>query len=118
MYRYLYTSVLYNSNSDNQNLDATKAFNLSLGAKVADQKDGVYGILGIANVCSLANVKHNYHLSLRQLYVDFSKTLLVQGGLNALRLVQQNLVAEINTGRIPHNVPEALNHSIIEPLVT
>ena len=104
------------SNRDSP-LGATRVFNLSLGAQVTDQKDRVYGILGIANVSSLANIKPNYHLSLRQVYVDFSKALLAQGGLNTLRLVHSP-VAEINTGQIPDTVPEALNHSIIEPLVT
>ena len=77
---------------------------------MTDQKDGVYGILGIANVWSLANVKLKYHLSLRQLYVDFSKTLLDQGGLNALRLVQQNPVAEINI-RWPANAKWVLRQT-------
>ena len=104
------------SNTDSP-LDATKVFDLSLGAQVTDQKDRVYGILGMANVSSFVNIKPNYHLSLRQVYFDFSKALLAQGGLNMLRLVHSP-VAEINAGRIPDTVPKALNHSIIEPLVT
>ena len=121
LWKYLLSLTTIQHNEHNNNSDshsnATKVFNLGLGAKVTDQKDRVYGILGIADISSLANIKPNYHLSLRKVYVDFSKTLLALGRLDALRLVHSP-VAEINTGRIPDTVPKALNHSIIEPLVT
>ena len=97
--------------------DATRVFHLSLGAKVTDQKDRVYGILGIANISSLAKITPDYHLSLREVYVDISKNLLARGGLDTLRLVHSP-VAEINTGRAPDTVPRALNHPIIEPIIT
>ena len=97
--------------------DATRVFNLSLGANVTDQKDRVYGILGIASIASLTEIEPDYHLSLRQVYIGFSKQLLVRGGLNSLRFVQSP-VAEIRSGQTSNTVPSTLNHPIIEPLVT
>lgn len=68
----------HRSNTD-RSLDATKVFNLSLGAKVTDEKDRVYGVPGFASISSLVEIKSDYHLSLRQVYVDLSKNLLVRG---------------------------------------
>ena len=96
--------------------DATRVFRLSLGAKVTDQKDRVYGILGIANISSLARITPDYHLSLREVYAEFSKNFLTLGGLDTLRLVQSP-VAKINIGRTLDTVPRALNYPIIEPIV-
>ena len=115
----LLTTVQQDKHSANEDcpLDATKVFYLSFRANVTDQKDRVYGILGFASISSLAEIEPNYHLSLREVYIDFSTNLLARGGLNTLRLVQSP-IAEINTGRTPDTVPQALNHPIIEPLVT
>lgn len=114
----LLTAVQQDEHKSNTGpLDATRVFHLSLGAKVTDQKDRVYGILGIGDISSLAKIKPDYHLSLQEVYTDFSKNLLARGDLDTLRLVYSS-VAEINRGRTPDTVPHALTHPIIEPIAT
>ncbi|KAL9071449.1 MAG: hypothetical protein Q9161_004166 [Pseudevernia consocians] len=103
----------HDSNTDSFR-DATKLFNLSLDAKVTDQKDRVFGILGIAGISSLTEIEPNYLLPLKQVYVNFSKDLLARGGLDTLRFVQSP-IAEINRGWTSNTVGQALN---LEPLVT
>ena len=105
------------SSSTNSSTDATKLFNLSLGAKATDQKDRVFGILGIALISSLTDIKPDYHLSLEQVYVDFTKTLIARGVLNILRLAQSP-IAEIDSRPPPNTIPPALDYPILEPLVT
>lgn len=114
----LLTAVQHKEHESNTGLtDAIKVFHLSLGAKVTDQKDRVYGILGIADISSLVRIKADYQLSLREVYIDFSTNLLARGCLDTLRLVHSPIV-EINRGRTSDTVPQALNHPIIEPIVT
>ena len=103
----------HKSNTDSSR-DATKVLSLSLDAKVTDQKDRVFGIIGIASISSLAEIEPDYRLPLDQVYVNFSKNLLARGGLDMLRSVQSP-IAEINRGWTSNTVAQALN---LEPVVT
>ena len=87
------------SREEDRSLDVTDIFSLSHQARATDQKDRVYGILGISSVSNLVSIKSDYSATLSQVYYDFSKALFTgtSKGLNALRSISSP-VAEIRSG--------------------
>ncbi|KAG8353910.1 hypothetical protein FVEN_g8162 [Fusarium venenatum] len=63
-----------------------RALNLARDALITDEKDRVYGILGIKAVADRVNIKPEYKLSQSIIYSNFAKEIMKGGDLNLLRL--------------------------------
>ncbi|KAL6918530.1 hypothetical protein FSST1_010025 [Fusarium sambucinum] len=63
-----------------------RALNLARDALITDEKDRVYGILGIKAVADRVNIKPEYNLSQSIIYSNFAKEIMKGGDLNLLRL--------------------------------
>ncbi|KAK2589889.1 hypothetical protein QQS21_012429 [Conoideocrella luteorostrata] len=97
-------------------IDVSRPLLLGREAAVTDEKDRVYGILGIRGIAEKITVKPDYALSLREIYIDFSAKLLTEKDINIIRMVGRSS-GSIYAGWIFDDVPDALNHSCITPLV-
>lgn len=62
------------------------ALNLARDAFITDDKDRVYGILGLKAVADRVEIKPNYKLSQSTIYSHFAASLMAKGDLNILRL--------------------------------
>ncbi|XDG07219.1 hypothetical protein ABKA04_006834 [Annulohypoxylon sp. FPYF3050] len=60
---------------------------LSREAKATDERDRVYGILGLPHLARLVKIHPDYNLTAPQTFTLFSARLLSSGNLNGLRLV-------------------------------
>ncbi|KAI1213837.1 HET-domain-containing protein [Annulohypoxylon truncatum] len=60
---------------------------LSREAKATDERDRVYGILGLPHLARLVKINPDYNLTAAQTFTMFSARLLSSGNLNGLRLV-------------------------------
>ena len=69
---------------------------LSRGANASDERDRVYGILGLPCLAGIVDILADYTLSPNQAFTDFSKSLLLSGNLNGLRLVN-SAIPQIGT---------------------
>ncbi|RGP68689.1 hypothetical protein FSPOR_5159 [Fusarium sporotrichioides] len=63
-----------------------RALNLARDALITDDKDRVYGIMGIKAVADRVNTKPDYNLSQSVIYTNFAMDLMWKGDLNLLRL--------------------------------
>jgi hypothetical protein len=63
------------------------AFLLSRDAFASDQRDRVYGILGLPCLSNLVSIWPDYHVTPNETFMSFSQTLFASGDLNGLRLV-------------------------------
>ncbi|KAG8670878.1 hypothetical protein FPOAC2_04184 [Fusarium poae] len=63
-----------------------RALSLARDALITDEKDRVYGILGIKAVADRVNIKPEYNLSQSTIYSNFAKEIMKKGDLNLLRL--------------------------------
>ncbi|KAM0263718.1 hypothetical protein ACHAQJ_001032 [Trichoderma viride] len=63
------------------------AFLLSRDAFASDQRDRVYGILGIPCLSNLVSIWPDYFVTPNETFMSFSQTLFASGDLNGLRLV-------------------------------
>ena len=66
---------------------ALPAFELARGAQASDHRDKVYGILGIPGVKQLCTMPPNYKMDFAQVYIDFTRNVITNQGLDILRLV-------------------------------
>ena len=72
--------------------DTSSAFQcllLSRDAQATDQKDKVYGILGLSSIARLVEITPDYTLSVEQTFCSFSRLLCASGDLRYLRLVDR-----------------------------
>ncbi|KAF5230135.1 hypothetical protein FAUST_9995 [Fusarium austroamericanum] len=63
-----------------------RALNVARDALITDDKDRVYGIMGIKAVADRVDIKPNYSLSQSTIYAEFAMELMLKGDLNILRL--------------------------------
>lgn len=60
---------------------------LSRRAGATDQRDRVYGLLGLPSFASFVSITPNYHMETPEVFTNFTEALLKQTDLAALRLV-------------------------------
>ena len=77
---------LLETSHKSQVVNAFDALALAKSASATDERDKVFGILGIPNVEKLTRVEPNYRQSLTEVYTGFSRRILLTGDLNLLRL--------------------------------
>ncbi|EWG38414.1 hypothetical protein FVEG_14888 [Fusarium verticillioides 7600] len=70
--------------------ELVRALNLAHDALVTEEKDRVYGILGIRAVAERVHIEPDYKLSLSAIYTNFTEELLSKGDLNILRLASSH----------------------------
>lgn len=63
---------------------------LARDAAVTEEKDRVYGILGIKAIADRVTILPDYEQPLSTIYRDFSQAILSRGDLNLLRLISNN----------------------------
>jgi hypothetical protein len=63
-----------------------RALSLARDSLVTNEKDRVYGILGIKAITQRVQITPNYKLSLSEIYSNFMSELMLKGDLNTLRL--------------------------------
>lgn len=69
------------------------AFILSRDAFASDQRDRVYGILGLPCLSNLVSIWPDYFVTPNQTFMTFSQTLFASGDLNGLRLINSPVPA-------------------------
>ncbi|KAJ4066487.1 hypothetical protein NW756_009995 [Fusarium oxysporum] len=67
--------------------ELVRALNLARDSLVTEEKDRVYGILGIKAIADRIHIKPNYNLSKSTIFANFASELMAKGDLNMLRLV-------------------------------
>ncbi|KAF5974210.1 heterokaryon incompatibility 6 OR allele [Fusarium coicis] len=67
--------------------ELVRALNLARDSLVTEEKDRVYGILGIKAIADRVKIKPDYNLSKAAIFTNFVSELMVKGDLNILRLV-------------------------------
>ena len=108
-------SMQHHSNSQTW-AGAHQAFLLGRDAQVTDERDRVYGILGLSSVRALAQILPDYEKTSSQVFYSFSKALLENGHLNALRLVHSP-IGEINDAEkhLRRFTPSQWQHLLLPP---
>ncbi|KAF5012761.1 hypothetical protein FDECE_1181 [Fusarium decemcellulare] len=76
--------------SSESSIDFLKLLLLARKANATDNKDKVYGILGIRMVAERLSLIPDYNLSISDIYQSFSEELVSKGDLNILRLVSRH----------------------------
>lgn len=66
---------------------ALPSLELARQAHASDHRDKVYGILGIPGVLQLVTMAPKYDLDVAQVYTNFAREIIANGGLDILRLV-------------------------------
>ncbi|KAI1119734.1 hypothetical protein F5Y10DRAFT_259718 [Nemania abortiva] len=66
---------------------ALPSFELARQAQATDNRDKVYGILGIPGVQQLVTMTPNYEVDLTKVYIEFTRKIIMNEGLDILRLV-------------------------------
>ncbi|KAG5798546.1 hypothetical protein H9Q69_002434 [Fusarium xylarioides] len=96
--------------------EAVQALNLARDSLVTEEKDRVYGILGIRAIADRVYIEPDYKLSLSAIYTNFTEELLSKGDLNILRL------ASAHGGYVPFkrtsdNLPPPVRNRSIAPVL-
>ncbi|KAK2930317.1 hypothetical protein FoTM2_010658 [Fusarium oxysporum f. sp. vasinfectum] len=96
--------------------ELVRALNLARDSLVTEEKDRVYGILGIRAIADRVRIKPDYNLSKSAIFANFASELMAKGDLNILRLVSGP------GGHIPTNwtvdkLPEFLRNQPIAPFL-
>ncbi|KAF5518512.1 Heterokaryon incompatibility protein 6, OR allele [Colletotrichum aenigma] len=89
---------------------------LARDAKITEEKDRVYGILGIRAIADRVDITPNYKLSMETIYRDFTAQLVSKGNLEILRFVSKDggrVRAQWNL----EDVPSALSYRKLTPVV-
>lgn len=94
----------------------TLVLNLCRDSNVTEEKDRVYGILGIKAVADRVAVVPDYTISLSALYSSFTTKFLEAGDLNILRLISRP-AGPIPIRRRLETLPSALQHRTIAPAI-
>ncbi|KAL6849866.1 hypothetical protein ACO1O0_009411 [Amphichorda felina] len=97
--------------------DLLKPLLLSREATITDEKDKVYGILGIREIAERVTIVPDYNLVIGEIYQDFAAKLIAGGDLNVLRLASSG-TSIIHDEYRPEDVyvPSAINHRYITPI--
>ncbi|KAI1035135.1 hypothetical protein LB503_011723 [Fusarium chuoi] len=66
--------------------ELVRALSIARDSLVTEEKDRVYGILGIKAIADRVHIEPDYRLSLSAIYTNFTEELLSKGDLNILRL--------------------------------
>ncbi|KAI1069336.1 hypothetical protein LB507_008620 [Fusarium sp. FIESC RH6] len=96
--------------------DLVRAVNLARDALVTDDKDRVYGVLGIKAIADRVNIKPDYNLSMPTIYSNFAIELMLAGDLNILRLASGHGGYVRGNWEIEH-LPPMLRNSFMGPLI-
>ncbi|GKT61461.1 heterokaryon incompatibility protein [Colletotrichum tofieldiae] len=96
--------------------DVLRPLILARDAKITEEKDRVYGILGIRAIADQVHVIPDYELSLSAIYRDFTAQLVSKGDLEILRFVSRG-GGLIRAQWDPDNVPSAVKHRKAVPIV-
>ncbi|WYZ44157.1 hypothetical protein EsH8_VII_000593 [Colletotrichum jinshuiense] len=96
--------------------DVLQPLILARDAKITEEKDRVYGILGIKAIADNVHIVPDYTLSLTTIYRDFAAQFLSKGNLEILRFVSRGC-GQIKAQWALEDVPSALNHRKIVPVV-
>ncbi|KAI1335651.1 heterokaryon incompatibility protein-domain-containing protein [Xylariaceae sp. FL0016] len=94
---------------------------LARDAKVTEERDRVYGILGIRAVADHVHVIPDYTLSLSTIYRDFSAQHILQGNLDILRFVSRGggqIKAKTNTIETPSVLGHRKVASVVGPMLS
>ncbi|KAI8265390.1 Heterokaryon incompatibility protein 6, OR allele [Colletotrichum sp. SAR11_239] len=89
---------------------------LARDAKITEEKDRVYGVLGIRAIADRVDITPNYKLSMETIYRDFTAQLLSKGNMEILRFVSKDggrIRAQWNL----EDVPSALSYRKLTPVV-
>ncbi|KAF2724319.1 HET-domain-containing protein [Polychaeton citri CBS 116435] len=96
--------------------DVLRPLILARDAEVTEEKDRVYGILGIKSIADRVDITPDYTLSLTDIYQDFTAQLISQGDLNILRFVSRG-GGQIKAQWNLDNVPAALKRPKLAPIL-
>ncbi|KAI1167078.1 hypothetical protein F5B18DRAFT_520205 [Nemania serpens] len=66
---------------------ALPSFELARQAQATDSRDKVYGILGIPGVEQLVTMEPKYRVDVADVYIDFTRKIVLNNGLDIVRLV-------------------------------
>lgn len=91
---------------------ALPSFELSRQARASDDRDKVYGILGIPGVEQLATMSPNYRMDLTNVYIEFTRTIIMNGGLDIIRLVHSPVKPVMFSWFIPEKNPTWLRRLV------
>lgn len=95
-----------------ESLAAFRIFTLSRDANVTDERDRVYGILGIAAVSNMVSITPDYNLSSNEVFRTFSQALLSTGDLSSLCLVSSR-IPKINRAWPEDRTSPLLKHIVL-----
>ncbi|CVK91471.1 related to heterokaryon incompatibility protein (het-6OR allele) [Fusarium mangiferae] len=96
--------------------ELVRALSIARDSLVTEEKDRVYGILGIKVIADRVHIEPDYNLSLSAIYTNFTEELLSKGDLNILRL------ASAHGGYVPFkrtsdNLPPSVRNRSLAPVL-
>lgn len=89
---------------------------LAREAHVTQQKDKVYGILGLKTVADMVDTRPHYALATSFIYISFSRDMLSRGNLDLLRLASRP-VGGVNVSWSIDDIPPALNRPYVSDIL-
>ncbi|RGP72899.1 hypothetical protein FLONG3_6537 [Fusarium longipes] len=89
--------------------ELARALTLARDAFITDDKDRVYGVLGIRAVADRVKIKPDYNLSQSSIYSKFASELMSAGDLNILRLASGHEGYVIGNWEMEHLPPSVKN---------
>ncbi|KAK5698874.1 hypothetical protein LTR97_006523 [Elasticomyces elasticus] len=89
---------------------------LARDAKVTEERDRVYGILGMRSVADKVSIMPDYLLSLSTIYQDFSMQLLL-ADVNILRLISHGAGIVYDSWNIEDVPPAARGYPFVTPVL-
>ncbi|KAF4962377.1 hypothetical protein FSARC_9543 [Fusarium sarcochroum] len=96
--------------------DLVRALSLARDSLLTNEKDRVYGILGIKAIADRVHIEPNYNLPISTIYANFTSELVSTGDLNILRLASRH-GGDIPTSWVIENLPSPFKHHLIAPLL-
>ncbi|WZH49375.1 Heterokaryon incompatibility protein Het-6OR allele [Fusarium acuminatum] len=102
------------SSNDWQGL--VRALSLAQDSLVTNEKDRVYGILGIKAIAQRVQIAPNYKLSQSEIYTNFMSELISKGDLNTLRLASGQ-GGFVTTSWKFDSLPSFLQNQFVAPLL-
>ncbi|KAG7411841.1 heterokaryon incompatibility protein-domain-containing protein [Fusarium sp. MPI-SDFR-AT-0072] len=96
--------------------ELVRALNLARDSLVTEEKDRVYGILGIKAIADRVHIEPDYKLSLSAIYTNFTEELLSGGDLNILRLASGH-GGYVPFKRTSDNLPPPVRNRSIAPVL-
>ncbi|KAF4334235.1 hypothetical protein FBEOM_11931 [Fusarium beomiforme] len=96
--------------------ELVRALNLARDALVTEEKDRVYGILGIKAIADRVHIEPDYKLSQSAIYTNFTEKLLEKRDLNILRLASGH-GGYVPFKRTSDDLPPLARHRSIAPVL-